>query len=95
MRSARYIVEIYGRPDEDDGGRVWWSAEGNIEDDSGGTGYDTTPDLRELVEQVHEEVQPLRTRYDLTIRWVFEEEAMDALLSVLAPVGPGIDEPAV
>ena len=95
MGRAVYVVNIYGRHDEEDGGRVWWVAKGGIEDDSSGTDYDTTPDLRALVEQVRDEVQGLRERYDLEIRWVFhDDEVMDALLSVLAPVGPGVNNDA-
>lgn len=95
MRRAVYVVDIYGQHDEEDGGRVWWVAEGGIEDDSSGTDYDTTPDLRDLVEQVREEVKGPRKRYDLEIRWIFhDDEVMDALLSVLAPVSPGVNDEA-
>lgn len=73
-------VDVYRHEDED-GGEPWWGAAGGLENSSVGVDFDSTQDLAELINAVHDETIALSRKWpDLQVRW-FEgrQPATDSL----------------
>ena len=64
-----YDVDVY-RLEDEDGGEPWWGAEGGLENDSVGVDFESTQDLAELINWVHDETIAFRKKWpDLQVRW--------------------------
>lgn len=64
-----YDVDVYRHEDED-GGEAWWGGEGGLANNSVGVEFETTQDLAEFIDVIHDEVIQLRHKWpNLQVRW--------------------------
>ncbi|PPF39316.1 hypothetical protein C5B93_04545 [Rathayibacter sp. AY1A2] len=72
-----YDVDVYRHVDEEDGG-VWWNAEAGLENSSVGVEHESSQDVREILNGVHDDTIEYRRRWpDLRVR-LFEGDGQPA-----------------
>lgn len=86
--SRFYDVDIWSSDDED-GGALWWHAEGGPAHDlSDGVEFEPTQDLAGLVGEVHDETIQYRRRWpDLQVRWLKDRQPATEFLAAARAAG--------